>query len=122
MMMRYAFLLALAATLVFGSSGCYYDNEEELYPNSFCDTALVTWASDIQPLINTRCAISGCHANGAVAPNLTGYTAVKAQADNGRLRARAIDGVPSIMPASGKLPACDIANLDAWLRAGAPNN
>lgn len=120
--MRIPVLLSLAAVLLIGTNGCYYDKEELLYPGSFCDTVGVTWTTDIEPLINTKCAVSGCHANGTVAPNLTGYTAVKAQADNGRLRARAIDGVPSFMPASGKLPACDLADLDAWLRAGAPNN
>jgi hypothetical protein len=120
--MRTIVLLSLVAVLLFATSGCYYDKEELLYPGSFCDTVGVTWSTDIEPLINTKCAVSGCHANGTVAPNLTGYTAVKAQADNGRLRARAIDGVPSFMPASGKLPACDIAALDRWLRAGAPNN
>lgn len=120
--MRTPILLALVAMLLLATNGCYYDKEELLYPSNFCDTTAVTWATDIEPLINTKCAISGCHANGTTSPNLTGYTAVKAQADNGRLRARAIDGVPSFMPASGKLPACEMAVLDTWLRAGAPNN
>jgi hypothetical protein len=122
MNMRPITLLTFAAVVVVATNGCYYDKEELLYPLSFCDTTAVTWTADIAPLINTNCATPGCHGNGTVAPNLTGYTAVKAQADNGRLRARAIDGVPSFMPASGKLPACDIAALDRWLRAGAPNN
>lgn len=120
--MRTIVLFSLAAILLFATNGCYYDKEELLYPASFCDTVGVTWTTDIEPLISTKCATATCHGNGFTAPNLTGYTAVKAQADNGRIRARAIDGVPSIMPGSGKLPACDLAALDAWLRAGAPNN
>jgi hypothetical protein len=122
MIMRAPIPFVLGALLVLATNGCYYDKEELLYPSNFCDTTAVTWTNDIEPLINAKCATAGCHANGTVSPNLTGYSAVKAQADNGRLRARAINGVPSFMPASGKLPACDIAALDTWLDAGAPNN
>lgn len=120
--MRTILLLAFAATVLWGFNGCYYDNEEVLYPNSFCDTSIVTWSGTIQPLMTSRCALPGCHVIGGQLPDLSTYTAVKLQADNGRIRARAINGSPSFMPASGKLPACDLEKLDIWLQAGAPNN
>ena len=50
------------------------------------------------------------------------YTAFKAQVDLGRVQARAIQGNPSFMPASGKLPNCNIQQLQAWIDAGALNN
>ena len=104
------------------STGCYYDVEEELYPDSFCDTTNVTWSADIQPLISTNCAISGCHVPGFQTPDLTTYANVKAAADIGAIKARAIDGDPSPMPPSGLLPKCDRQDLQTWLDAGAPNN
>jgi hypothetical protein len=120
--MRIPILLALIALVLIATNGCYYDKEELLYPSNFCDTSIVTWSGTIQPLITTRCATPSCHVSGAQLPDLSTYAGVRAQADNGRIRARAIIGSPSIMPASGKLPACEIQKLDIWLQAGAPNN
>lgn len=113
-------ILLVLLTMVF--SACYYDNEEELYPNDFCETTAVSWSVTIQPLMQTRCAIPGCHVPGAQTPDLSNYNSVKAQADAGRIKARVIDGVPSIMPPSGRLPSCDQKKLEAWLLQGAPNN
>lgn len=104
------------------SSGCYYDIEEELYPNSFCNTENVSWSADVQPLISGNCAISGCHVSGAQTPDLSTYAGAKAAADAGAILARAINGDPSPMPGSGLLPNCDRQTLKAWLDAGAPNN
>ena len=101
-------------------TGCYSDNEEELYPFAFCDTQNVTWSNDIQPLIQARCATPACHAPGQQSPDLSTYQGVFAKAD--RVRARAIDGSPSFMPPSGKLASCDQIKLKDWLDQGAPNN
>lgn len=116
---RYPYFL-LAAILLLG--GCYYDNEEELYPFSFCDTANVTWAGEIRPMVQLRCATPGCHVQGGQSPDLSTYAGVKAQADAGRIQARVIDRVPSSMPPSGPLPSCDQLKLKRWLDAGAPEN
>lgn len=111
-----------ALWVVVASTGCYYDNEETLYPNSFCDTGAVTWSGTIQPLMQSRCAIPGCHVTGAQSPDLSTYAGVKAQVDGGRIQARVIQGSPSFMPASGKLPNCEIQKVQAWITAGALNN
>lgn len=116
-------LLFLIPALALLAPGCYYDNEEELYPNSFCDTANVTWSGTIQPLMQASCAIPGCHVPGGQSPDLSTYTAVKAKADDGGLRGVIIDGTPFFMPNPPVgLPACDRLKVDAWLRAGAPQN
>lgn len=115
-----AFLLALAALVLL--PGCYYDNEEELYPDTFCDTTAVTWTGVIEPLVQGSCAIPGCHVPGGQSPALTSYTAVKAIADEGKLQGVVIAGSPYFMPPSGKLPACDQNHVQAWIDAGAPQN
>jgi hypothetical protein len=119
--MRIVLLLLLPA-MALTLTGCYYDNEEELYPNSFCDTTAVTWSLTIEPLIQAECAIPGCHVPGSQLPDLSTYTGVKSIADDGRLRGVTIDGSPFIMPSSGKLPYCRQQEIQAWLDAGAPNN
>lgn len=74
-------------------SACYYDKEETLYPNNFVklsDTSTVSYISLVKPLIDSKCATSGCHdasASGNV--KLTNYTEVFAKKD--RIKARAID-------------------------------
>lgn len=112
----------LMLLLPFTVVGCYYDNEEELYPFSACNTQNVTWSADIQPIIQLRCATPSCHVVGGQTPDLSTYAGVKAQADAGRIKARVIDRTPSSMPPSGALPACDQQLIDAWLAAGAPQN
>ncbi len=114
--------IAVPLLLLLPLAGCYYDKEEVLYPNSFCNTTNVTWSGTIQPLVTSRCASPGCHVPGGQSPDLSTYTAFKAQVDLGRVQARAIQGNPSFMPASGKLPNCNIQQLQAWIDAGALNN
>ncbi len=114
-------MMLLFCSLVL-AGGCYYDNEEELYPFAFCDTTNVTWSADIQPLAQTKCAISGCHAPGGQPPDLSTYDGFKAQADGGRIMARVIDKTPSVMPSTGPLPACDQLKIKQWLEDGAPQN
>ena len=104
-------------------SGCYYDNEEELYPNQTSTTSTttpiaVTYSSDIQPLIASRCASSNCHESGATFPDLSDYS--KLTANITRVEVRAID--EKTMPSSGPLSNADITKLQSWIDAGTPNN
>lgn len=106
--------------------GCYYDNEEELYPNNFCDTTNVTYAITIDPIVQGKCATPGCHVQGgqgASVGDFTDFNAFRAQVTNGRvLRSvkREPSGVP--MPPSGSLRACEIRQIELWIAAGAQNN
>jgi hypothetical protein len=120
-MQRYLPILLLALFVLSGT-GCYYDSEERIYPGSFCDTTGVTWSGTIKPLMQAECAIPGCHVPGSQDPDLTTYAGVRAIALDGSLKKRAIDGVPSFMPTSGKLPNCQLVKLKAWIDAGAPEN
>lgn len=103
-------------------TGCYYDNEQELYPNnsttSTTSTTVVTYSGDIQPLMTNKCASPGCHVAGAQSPNLSTYNGVSTNKD--RVRIRAV--VQKTMPSAGPLSNSDIAKLDSWIQAGAPNN
>lgn len=112
----------LTVILALGLGGCYYDVEEELYPDRFCDLANVTFSGTVQPLIQGNCAVPGCHVAGAQTPDLSSYAGIKAAADAGALVSRAVQGDPSPMPPTGLLPDCDRRRIEAWVNAGAPNN
>jgi len=114
--------LAIFGLVLSGMQSCYYDVEEELYPDglSNCDTLAVTYTSRINALTSTSCAISGCHTG--VAPSaglfLNTYQQVKSIADDGRLLQRVV--IDRSMPPAGPLPDCDRAAIEDWINAGAP--
>jgi hypothetical protein len=102
-------------------AGCYYDNKEELYPNTYgteitCDTANITYTNSIKTLVDANCASSSCHAAGGTSPDLSSYTNVTNNIT--RVKARAID--LKTMPASSPLTVCEINKLQAWINAGTP--
>lgn len=116
-------VIALFALALF-ASGCYYDNEEVLYPNSFCDTVNVEYSASISTIIETKCAIPGCHvAGGSGTGNFTEFNQLMVQVNNGRLLPsirREATAIP--MPPSGGLRDCEIRQIELWVDAGAQNN
>lgn len=113
--------MLVLATLVF--TGCYADKEELLYPGSTtpvdCTTVPAKFATDVQPIISTKCAISGCHdasASGGVI--FQTYTQISAKKD--RINARVV--VEKSMPATGALLPAEIAKIKCWIDGGALNN
>ncbi|MBK8497361.1 MAG: hypothetical protein IPL52_00755 [Flavobacteriales bacterium] len=104
--------------------GCYYDNEEELYPNSFCDTVNVNYGGGIKSIIDASCAIPGCHvAGGTGTGDFTDFNQLIGQIQNGRLLPsirRDASAIP--MPPSGALRDCELRRIELWVAAGAQNN
>lgn len=77
----------------------------------------ITYTSHVKSYIDNNCV--GCHgSSGGV--TLETYTQVKAQADAGRILARAINGSGSgPMPPSGLMPQATLDTLQMWLDQGA---
>jgi len=118
-------ILKLSIWLFFTGSlfimGCYYDNEEELYPGGApCDLESITYLNDIKPIIDTNCAISGCHVPGTSRKDLTTFQGLKDIANDGRLEDRVI--VQKDMPPSQPLSKCQMDKIQTWIDAGAPEN
>lgn len=126
MLKRSFFILLTAAFFSFLAvlpSGCYYDNEEDLYAGGTgaCDTVSVSYSADIQPILAANCY--ECHSDGS---NVAGFTfdahaELKNYADGGSLVAR-INDASNPMPPSGLLSSCDREKIEAWVKAGAANN
>ena len=96
-------------------TACYNDKEELLYPNDFglADTSSVaTYTGFVKPLVAARCV--SCHAD------FGNYAGLKIVVDNGKFANRVL--VKKDMPSGGPLSAEQLAKLDKWLKAGAPNN
>ena len=114
----------LLSTLLFGFiilTGCYYDQEEQLYPNSTNNAdcnAVLTYNTGIKTIIDANCASSGCHKAGGTSPDLSTYTLVKA--NTAKITLRAI--TQKNMPAPSGMSSCNITKLDNWIKAGALEN
>ena len=101
-------------------SGCYYDKEELLYPDGInCATVPARFSADVNPIIQSRCAISGCHAAGSTNGRgpLTSYDLIK----NAAVEIKAAV-VSKFMPQGSSLTPIEIKTISCWVDAGAPNN
>jgi len=91
--------------------------------NCSCDPTKFTYAAIIQPIITNQCV--GCHKPGSLGGNidLSSYSLVKVQADNGKLLGSVTHAVGySPMPQGSKLSDCQITQIKNWISAGALNN
>ncbi len=123
--MRKLLLLALIAL-----AGCYYDNEEELYPNPpECDTTNVTFSGTILPIIENNCKV--CHGSGSQQGGilLEDYTSISAAAKIPAGQPGSLYGAVSHNPGNYPMPKgglqlsdCNIKKIETWINAGTPNN
>ena len=118
---KWAILILIVFTVF---SGCFYDNEEDLYPNITCDTSSLSYSQDILPILVSQCY--GCHSaaanNGNV--NIEGYDNLIPYVQNNRLMGtiQHLDGFSPMPPNANKLSNCNISKLQQWIDDGAPNN
>jgi uncharacterized membrane protein len=115
-------MIKKVALVVTGSillwSSCTNDKEEILYPDS-CGILNTSFATVVNPLIQTKCG--GCHGTGSTrGPGaLTDYDKIKAAAT--RIRQAVASGF--MPPANGpKLSDTERKTITCWIDAGAPNN
>jgi len=112
------------------NSGCYYDKEELLYPDTLaCDTTAVSYMNDIEPVINLSCY--GCHSNdqsqvagaGISLEGHSNFSSFTSQNTDRFLGAVKHEASYSPMPkGTAKLTECEISKLEAWFNDGRLNN
>ncbi len=123
--MRKAVALALVVLVALVIVQCTSDQEVvvPVIPPSQCDTAMVTYENYVKQVMDTKCALSGCHA-GSVSPDLRTYAGIKGIADNGKLKLRAFDHNPGPMPPN-PFPALSQPTQDSlqdWMDQGTCEN
>jgi len=124
--MRKVIGIVLVAALV---AGCYYDNEENLYPvvDQVCDTTGVSFSKSIIPILQANCY--KCHsakenANSGGNINFEDFNVLKQMVDGGVLYGSVTWNPLNLpMPKDGaKLDTCSITKIKIWIDKGAPNN
>ena len=118
------FIMIMGITLI----GCYKDI---IMPDAAVDPdgppQAVSYKTDLAPLFNSKCAISGCHLAGAHKPDLPTATSYQSIVNGGfvniivpkeSLLYKAVNGsMKEYIPS-----ATDRQKVYDWIRNGAPNN
>lgn len=117
---KMVFIATLVCLVMLAS--CAYNKEQLPAPEELVVTptnpsaTAVTYTSHVKTIMDNNCI--ACHgSNGNV--SLENYGQVKAQADAGRILARAINGAGGPMPPSGLMLQTTIDTLQLWLDQGA---
>ena len=117
-------IIKLLLLAVIALPACYYDNEEDLYPQGECITTDISFAQDIVPIIQQNCYV--CHSAAVNSGSITleGHANLVNYALNGRLMG-AITHQSGFVPMpqnAPKLSECNIAKIQQWVTDGALNN
>ncbi len=103
-----------------GITGCVYNKEELLYPGSSdCSTLNISFSADIQPIIQSSCAVAGCHdaSSGNKGGPFINYTQIKNKATT--IKNQVVAGK---MPQGSTLTSNQIKLIRCWVEKGALNN
>jgi len=124
--------LPLLTALIFLFASCTHKEDVQadspIDKDTLCDPNLVYFVNDIQPILNSSCAYSGCHdvVTHADGVDLTTYDKVistgevKAGNPNGsELYEKISEGK---MPPSGPLASSQQQKIYDWIKQGAKNN
>ncbi len=127
-MKRLGIYTGLVFAIILGMTGCYKDTilpEFEVDPDG--PPQAVSFSADIAPILNTRCAKSGCHVSGAHKPYLNTAISYQEIVNGGFvntlvpkqsiLHQMLLGEMKEYMPS-----AADRQKVYDWIRNGAPNN
>lgn len=101
-------------------SACTYKKVESANP---CENVNSKYAQSIVSIIQTRCAIPGCHNGDSTSVgNFNNYAEIKMRVDNGQFKLRVLDARSMPPITQPLLTSEDYSKLKCWYEAGAPNN
>ncbi len=126
-----AIVSGLVTIIFITISGCYKTVTIVPNPGSTITTEM-SFAKDIIPIFEKKCAVSGCHVTGAKSPNLSSSLAyssltvgnyLKANDPDNSLLMLWLNGKKSPVMPIGSGPDAEInARIYAWINQGAKNN
>lgn len=104
------------------SVSCVNNSEEELYGDVPCDLENVTWVSRIADILDKNCVM--CHGPEIAYKGVRhdSYEAEMVVVNDGRLRGvvNHLPGYVQMPKDRGKLPDCELKQINNWLDNGAP--
>jgi hypothetical protein len=121
-------IIAVGSFLFITLTRCKYDKEDQVYPQTTCDTTNITLSGEINNILSANCF--RCHSSTNAATlggsyNLQDYNTIHAAATDGRLLSSITQDnklAPPMPEDGGKLSDCEINKFRAWINDGAPDN
>ena len=116
-------LLVSILALTVAISGCYYDNEEDLYlGSSTCDTTNVTYSAFVSPVFAGYC--NSCHSGSSPSGNIKtdSYTSVVSNIARIRGAINHQSGFLAMPQNGGSLSGCNLTKIDIWIKKGMLDN
>jgi hypothetical protein len=106
-------------------SGCLVDKGElvDETPAEYCDTLQATYIDTCKTIVDTYCALPGCHNNASTIGDFSTYAGMSAQGvlvDGSQGLGGRITSTTSPMPPTGLLPDSTRRVLECWASDGYP--
>ena len=122
----YKKLLAITFIAIIFIYSCTKDKGALPPPVVVADTCTsnIKFSTQVTAIINTKCAVSGCHLPSGY-KDFTTYVNIMGNTSPATIKIRINSTSSNVMPpsySSYTLSACEISKLGAWVDAGAPNN
>lgn len=119
-------LLMVGVTCAILFTSCTYNKRDlVLPPPPSCNTTGMRYSVEVVSILTTHCY--SCHSGSASQGDgikLDSYAQVQRYGASGALSGSInwTGGFNRMPKGSAKIPACSIAQIDAWIKAGMPNN
>ena len=127
-MKRLIIFAGIIFTMVFGLTGCYKDVIlPDATVNPDAPPQAVSFKNDIAPMVNTKCALAGCHVSGAHKPYMTLGISYEQIANGGYVNTLIPKESILYIKINGEMKeyipsATDRQKIYDWIRLGALNN
>ena len=127
-MKRLVIYTGLIFAVILGFTGCYKDT---ILPEFAVDPdgppQAVSFSADLAPILNTKCALSGCHSSGAHKPYLPIGVSYQQIVNGGFVNTMLPKESVLMKMINGEMKvyipsAVDRQKVYDWIRNGAPNN
>lgn len=118
-MKKWLFIVASLFLISIYACGDDSNEEEEMMKETDeCDGTTFTYTNDVKSIVDSNCALSGCHDGSSAQPNFTDYNGFKTFASSASARVNSRSMPP---PSSGgSLSDEQIATIVCWAANGAP--
>lgn len=111
---------AITGLILLGLNSC----KKEAIQQFDCTGATPTYTSDVAPILNASCALSGCHnaASQAEGINLSTYAGARSASNNDNFLGsiQHISGYKPMPENGAKLSDVNIKTISCWVQNGSP--
>ena len=112
--MRFFILLFIVGASFFSS--CLFEKSD--VPVDLCSG--ISYSRDVVPIIETHCALNGCHVSGFSQGNFNSYDTLYSKIESGAFQLRVFE--LGSMPPNDSLSEKDLSTFKCWIYNGAPDD